>query len=259
MSTAKDPMRLVLDPSCPESDRELLRLGTNIAPPRDAEARVWQAVIGVVGTGAAAGTGGLADAPPRTTTVTSAGKANAAGLTGVKVALILGALAALAALVVLGSYLLTPARSPQPPIAVAPPPAPAPLPAPAPPPAPAVAGPPAPKPGLRSHTRVAAAASSASSSASRLREETGLLSEARQALREGEAARALRLLEESRRRFPAGVLEQERERLTIEALLKDGRSAQASSRGAEFLRKHPDSPHAAAIRRLVPDATGKQP
>jgi hypothetical protein len=257
MSAEKDPMRLLLDPSCPESERALLRLGTSIAPPRGAEARVWQAVIGVVGAGSATGT----------TTVTSASKAEAAGVTGAKIAIVLGALAALAALAVLGKYLVTSSGHPQPPIAVTPPsvtPPPVSI-----PPAPVTSPPERAQPpvaasgpksvrakaGLQSHARALAAASPAS----RLREETGLISEARQALREGDAARALKFLEESRRRFPVGVLAQERERLTIEALVKSGRPSEASTRAAEFLRKNPDSPHAGAIRRLVEDATRSGP
>src|SRR4029077_21055001 len=85
---------------------------------------------------------------------------------------------------------------------------------------------------------------------SRLPEETTLIKEARQALREGDAPRALRVLETCRRAFPVGVLEQERDRLLIEALVKDGRASEASARAAEFLRKYPDSPHAGDVRAL---------
>jgi hypothetical protein len=98
--------------------------------------------------------------------------------------------------------------------------------------------------------RPAAVTPAPSSSAGRLREETTLIRDARQALRQGDAARALRLLDECRRLFPAGVLQQERERLAIEALTKSGHGAEASARAAAFLRKYPDSPHAAEIRAL---------
>jgi outer membrane protein assembly factor BamD (BamD/ComL family) len=87
-------------------------------------------------------------------------------------------------------------------------------------------------------------------SAGRLRQETDLIREARQALRQGDARRALALLAECRRLFPRGVLEQERERLAIEALSRSGRGAEAAARAAAFLRKYPDSPHAGEIRGL---------
>ena len=85
-----------------------------------------------------------------------------------------------------------------------------------------------------------------------------MIRDARQALRAGNAARALRLLEEARQLFPTGVLQQERERLTIEALVKDGRRADASARAAAFLRRYPDSPHASEIRALGLDAPGRR-
>ena len=65
--SVKDPVRLVSDPDCPESQRELLRHGANIAPPRDAEARVWQGLVGVIG---ATAIGGSADASTKTATAT---------------------------------------------------------------------------------------------------------------------------------------------------------------------------------------------
>ena len=79
--------------------------------------------------------------------------------------------------------------------------------------------------------------------------------QARQALRGGDATRALRLLAQCRRLFPTGVLAQERERLTIEALAAAGRGPEASARAAEFLRKYPDSPHAGEIRALGLDVS----
>ena len=85
-----------------------------------------------------------------------------------------------------------------------------------------------------------------------------LIKEARQALRDGNAARALRVLEECRRLHPAGVLVQERERLTVEALITGGRAAEASARASEFLRKYPDSPHAGEVRELGRRAAGNR-
>src|SRR5262249_28508961 len=108
-----------------------------------------------------------------------------------------------------------------------------------------------PTPAAHRSVRAAAAARSVPGGPpSHLRQETTLVSEARQVLRGGDPAGALRLLDECRRLFPNGVLVQERERLSIEALVAAGRPAEASARAAEFLRKYPDSPHAGEIRGL---------
>jgi hypothetical protein len=277
MSTTTDPVRLIADPGRPESERALLQLGADIAPPRDAEARVWLALVGAIGVPGAAG---AAAASPKTktatqtTTTTTAAKTEA-GLTAVKIAAVVVTLVTLTALLALGSYLVGAVKGPRPPepIATAPaagtpvPPA-AGAPAPPPPaedaPPPAEAAPARPTPGTRRAVRdqlrprtAAGPWTTAPSAATRLREETTLIRDARQALRAGDAARALGLLDESRRLFPAGVLQQERERLAIEALLEDGRAAEASARAAAFLRKYPNSPHAAEIRALNLGAAGR--
>jgi hypothetical protein len=44
---------------------------------------------------------------------------------------------------------------------------------------------------------------------------------------------------------------QEREALTIEALARTGRRAEANRRAEAFLRAFPGSPHAAAVRELA--------
>jgi len=272
MSTTTDPVRLVADPGRPESERALLQLGADIAPPRDAEARVWLALVGAIGVPAAAG---AADASTKTTkTTTTAAKAEA-GLTGVKIAAVVVTLAALTALVALGSYLVGAVKGPRPPESTAtapaagtpvPPAAVAVAPSPSEDgPPPAEAAPARPAPGTRRPARdqlrpraAAGPSTTAPSPATRLREETTLIKDARQALRAGDAARALRVLDECRRLFPAGVLQQERERLAIEALIKDGRATEASARAAAFLRKYPDSPHAGEIRALNLGATERR-
>ena len=53
------------------------------------------------------------------------------------------------------------------------------------------------------------------------------------------------------REFPNGVLTQEREALTIEALLGSGERERARSLALEFLRLHPNSPLAASVRRAL--------
>lgn len=86
---------------------------------------------------------------------------------------------------------------------------------------------------------------------SRLREESALVSEARGALRAGNAAEALTRLESARARFPDGVLGQEREALTIEALARSGQGALASARARAFLAAHPSSAHAERIQTFI--------
>lgn len=73
-------------------------------------------------------------------------------------------------------------------------------------------------------------------------EEHQLLRAARAAL-ERDPARALALTQEHKRRFPAGMLAQEREVIAIEALSRLGRSDDARSRADRFGKEYPDSPH----------------
>lgn len=83
---------------------------------------------------------------------------------------------------------------------------------------------------------------------SRLREESQLLAQARAALHAGDTTSSFRLLETARTRFPAGILNQERESLTIEALARNGNRVLAAQRAAAFLRAYPGSPHAPRVR-----------
>jgi len=89
------------------------------------------------------------------------------------------------------------------------------------------------------------------SRASQLREESLTVIAARQALRDGDAKGALRLLELARQRFRLGSLLEEREALTIQALAKSGNKALAASRAQAFINSHPRSPHAADVQRYV--------
>lgn len=86
---------------------------------------------------------------------------------------------------------------------------------------------------------------------SRLREETVAVLEARAALRAGNAARSLALLEQARLRYPRGALGQEREALTIQALAQSGARPEAERRARAFLRAHPQSPYVADVRRIA--------
>ena len=86
---------------------------------------------------------------------------------------------------------------------------------------------------------------------SRLAEESSSVIAARQAFRDGDPARCLRLLETARAEFPDGSLAQEREALTIQALARSGQRDLAAQRAVRFLREHPESPHAADFRQIA--------
>lgn len=89
------------------------------------------------------------------------------------------------------------------------------------------------------------------SETSALREESQLLLEARAALRAGSPTSALDFLHRSRMRFPRGILLQEREALTIEALAASGQNQLAAQRAQQFLSQFPRSPHAAEVRKYL--------
>ena len=78
--------------------------------------------------------------------------------------------------------------------------------------------------------------------------EAELLEQARGALR-GDPARALARADEHRRRFPGGVLVQEREVIAIKALRQLGRNSEADQRAAAFEKAFPGS---AFQRKLKP-------
>lgn len=83
--------------------------------------------------------------------------------------------------------------------------------------------------------------------ASALLAESRALAEARAALRAGEGARALALLEAARARFGAGALAQEWRVLRIEALWALGRRGEAAGEAEAFLREYPASAHASRV------------
>jgi hypothetical protein len=86
---------------------------------------------------------------------------------------------------------------------------------------------------------------------SRLAEESRAVIAARRALRDGDPALSLRLLDAARAAFPDGSLSQEREALTIQALASSGQRELAARRAASFLREHPESPHAADLKHIA--------
>ena len=87
--------------------------------------------------------------------------------------------------------------------------------------------------------------------ASQLREESEMILGARRVLRAGDPLRALTLLDAARARFPEGILVQEREALSIEALVRSGQRALATKRAEAFLHAYPKSPHGADVKRVV--------
>ncbi|HVY38867.1 MAG TPA: hypothetical protein VHM31_13070 [Polyangia bacterium] len=88
--------------------------------------------------------------------------------------------------------------------------------------------------------------------------EAGLLRSAREALATS-PARTLSLTNEHLRRYPHGMLNQEREALAIEALLALGSVKEARQRAWAFELEYPDSPHRARIRQALARASGDAP
>jgi hypothetical protein len=84
-----------------------------------------------------------------------------------------------------------------------------------------------------------------------LAEEVAALDGAREALVGGDAARALRALDDHDRRFSRGALGPEATVLRIEALVQRGDRAAATRLGTAFLAAHPRSPLAARLRTLL--------
>src|SRR4029077_9229787 len=83
MSAARDPVRLVADASITDAERTLLRHGVDLAPPDDAEARVWQGLAGALGVAAvvsAAEASAKTAANTATTAAATGTKAVAAGV-----------------------------------------------------------------------------------------------------------------------------------------------------------------------------------
>jgi hypothetical protein len=78
--------------------------------------------------------------------------------------------------------------------------------------------------------------------------EMEVIAEAREALRSGEGARALVLLDEHAHRYPSGALGEERDALRVASLCALGRVAEARAAATQFLRTFPESPHAARVR-----------
>jgi hypothetical protein len=95
---------------------------------------------------------------------------------------------------------------------------------------------------------VAGAASPSTVAATTLRAETELIRGGLAALHENDPARALALFDEHARRFPTGVLADERDVERVTALCDLGRSDEARAAVSSFVRRRPDAP---LTRRLL--------
>ena len=78
--------------------------------------------------------------------------------------------------------------------------------------------------------------------------EIALVRDAREALRVGDAAHALTLLDEHARRFPGGALAEDSDAERIQALCALGRAGEAHDLAVRFLAGHSASPHAPSVR-----------
>jgi hypothetical protein len=68
------------------------------------------------------------------------------------------------------------------------------------------------------------------------------------ALRDGDGARALHVLDGHAKRWPTSEFAAERDLLRVRALCLAGRKSDAENAAASFKRKHPGSPHGAALK-----------
>jgi hypothetical protein len=89
--------------------------------------------------------------------------------------------------------------------------------------------------------------------------ERRLLDVARRALEAEEPDRALQAVAAHERRFPSGVLVQERETMAIRALLAQGRAEAAEARAEQFRDRFPDSLLLPTLERALQTAKSVQP
>jgi hypothetical protein len=87
--------------------------------------------------------------------------------------------------------------------------------------------------------------------ASDLRDQIALIDAARTAVKAGSTERALALLQRYDATFPGGAFRPEAQALRIEALDEAGRATEARSLARDFLARHPDSPLAGRVAKIV--------
>jgi hypothetical protein len=85
----------------------------------------------------------------------------------------------------------------------------------------------------------------------KLSAESALLTQARAQLRNGDADAAQQVLSTLHKKFPKGMLRQEREVLAIEVLAAHGNKDAAEQRARAFIAAHPESPHSAQLSRFA--------
>jgi len=71
--------------------------------------------------------------------------------------------------------------------------------------------------------------------------------------------RALRMVKAGRRRFPSGLFAQERDAIEVLSLAELGRDARAQTKGASFLRNHPQSAFVSRVKKALKEIFVKDP
>jgi hypothetical protein len=99
-------------------------------------------------------------------------------------------------------------------------------------------------------TRIVAARPAPSSEKPRREDEFDLIQRAQEKLA-SEPARALAILQEHARLFPAGELTQERETMAVEALVREHRKPEAKARAEALLARFPRTPYVARLERAL--------
>jgi hypothetical protein len=84
-----------------------------------------------------------------------------------------------------------------------------------------------------------------------LEHELRLLEQARTKLSEGQPVGTLELLRQHRAQYPHSTLEQEREALSVRALMAAGRRAEAQKQSAAFVQRYPASVLRGSVERAV--------
>lgn len=249
----RDPRRLLDDPSELHPDAiRALEAGIDEGVPPGAKAAVWGALATAVPKAAAAASATAGGATAATVTAT-------AGVSFVKMGAIGVALGTLSSVGFFAAERATaPKLAASAPAAVRAPRAIAPSPALEIDQAPAASepSPPEVEQGATERSSSAPARQSevvedAPRSAAALLAESQRVAAARSLLRRGAAADALSALVAIERELPNGMLSQEREALTIEALSALGHRELVKQRAARFLSRYPASPHAESVRRAA--------
>jgi len=236
MSTEENPPRLVADPSASSELRDALHAAASVDVDAATRARLSRSL-------------GL-PSPPR-------GGGGGGGVAGGSPAMLKGAIATIAALALVGGawvalrHRAAPDGSPAPKVlapivetSVSPVAAPgesSALPVASAPPSAASTAPPPSRGAL----------ASARPKADALPDEAALLRDAREALRDGDPARALTLLDQHAKRFPDGTFAQERDVMRVDALMAEGKTGEAKDAARAFLARHPESAHRPRLEALL--------